>query len=68
MTKTKREQFERYQFTLDECKTQINIIPTSDDKGYATAFLNVHLPDGRWLVFKTDAATRIPLYKRETKK
>lgn len=65
MVKQKKEKYERWQFTLDECKTQINIIEKSDDKKFAVAFLNVKLPDGRWLVFKTDDATRVPLYKDE---
>jgi len=61
----KRKKYKRNQFTLDECKTQINIIEKSDDPGHACAFLNVHLPDGRWLVFTTDRENRIPLFKKE---
>jgi len=64
--KKKRERYERWQFSLDECKTQINIIEKSADPGYATAFLNVHLPDGRWLVFSMAEQHRVPIYK-ETK-
>jgi len=63
--KKKKIPYERWQFSLDECKTQINIIEKSDDKGYATAFLNVHLPDGRWLVFEMSEEHRVPLYKKE---
>ena len=62
MTKKKQE-YERWQFTLDECETLINIIEKSDDKGYGCAFLNVKLPDGRSLVFETHRDTRIPLFK-----
>lgn len=62
--KKKKVKYERWQFTLDECKTQINIIESKEKgEGYATAFLNVHLPDGRWLVFTVDEAHRVPLYK-----
>ena len=63
----KKEKYERWQFSLDECKTTINIITNSEDKGYGTAFLNIHLPDGRWLVFKIDEDHRVPLFKEERK-
>jgi len=60
----KREKYERWQFSLDECKTQINIIGKGrEDPGYATAFLNVTLPDGRWICFKIADDMRVPLYK-----
>ena len=61
----KKQKYKKSQFTLEECETQINIIEKSDDKGYGMAFLNVKLPDGRWLVFTTDKAHRVPIYKKE---
>lgn len=60
----KKEKYERDQFSLEECKTKINIIPSKEKgEGYATAYLNVHLPDGRWLVFSIDEDHRVPIYK-----
>jgi len=65
MPKPKRVKYERDQFNLDECKTNINIIPSpTKGKGFATAFLNIHLPDGRWLSFEIAEPYRVPLYKR----
>jgi len=29
------------------------------------AFLNVKFPDGRWAVFTTAPATRVPIYKKQ---
>ena len=63
--KKKRQRYEKSQFSLAECEININIIEKSEDKGHGCAFLNVHLPDGRWATFKTAEANRIPLYKKE---
>ena len=64
MPKPKRVKYERYQFSLDECKATINIIESKEKGvGFATAFLNIHLPDGRWLSFEIAKPYRVPLYK-----
>lgn len=66
MRKQKKEEYERYQFSLDECKATINIISKGkNDPGYATAFLNIRLPDGRWVSFKMADDYRVPLYKEK---
>jgi hypothetical protein len=43
------------QFTLQECKTQINIVN-------GTAFLNLQTPDGRWIVFQSVEGRTVPEY------
>lgn len=65
--KAKLEKYERNQFNLSECKAHINIIDASQSKGkgYATAFLNIQLPDGRWVTFEMVDAERVPLYKEK---
>ena len=65
MPKKKREKYERWQFSLDECKGTINIIENDEDKGYGVAYLNIKFPDGRWAVFRTAEAHRIALFKKE---
>jgi len=65
MTKKKREKYERCQFDLKECEAQINIIEKEDDKGFATAFLNITLPDGRWVTFKMPDCQRVSIYKEK---
>jgi hypothetical protein len=56
--------YERWQFDLQECKVNINIIKSDrKGKGFATAFLNLKLPDGRWITFEIVEADRVPLYK-----
>lgn len=44
------------QFTLEECKSQINIVN-------GKAFLNLQTPDGRWLVFESIEGRTIPEYE-----
>jgi len=62
----KKPKYERWQFSLDECKSQINIVQSQVKDEYGTAFLNLQLPDGRWLTFKIDNATRVPIYKENS--
>jgi len=61
------KKYSRSTFTLDECKASINIIASSKDRGYGTAFLNIQLPDGRWATFQIAEGTRVPLYQRGRK-
>jgi len=65
----KRKKYERSRFDLAECKAEIMIIgaPKSKGRGYGVAFLNVTLPDGRWIPFKMQEACRVPMYKEEAK-
>jgi hypothetical protein len=63
MKKDERQKYKKWRFDLKECEAHINLVEKQDDKGYATAYLNVLLPDGRWVVFSIDANHRIPLFK-----
>ena len=65
MPKKKRERYERQKFDLKECEANINIIEKADDKRFGTAFLNVKLPDGRWVTFEMVDCYRVPLFKEE---
>ena len=64
----KRKKYERLEFDLEECKASINIIEKESEKGYGTAYLNITLPDGRWVSFKMPDCYRVPLYKKEASK
>ena len=64
--KKKSKKYEKSTFDLTECKATIQIIPSGKaDPGYGTAFLNIQLPDGRWIPFKQSEGSRVPIYKRE---
>jgi hypothetical protein len=45
------------QFTLEECKSQINIVN-------GKAFLNLQTPDGRWLVFESVEGRTVPEFEK----
>jgi hypothetical protein len=49
-------------FHLSECDAEIDLYE-QNKSGYGTAFLNVKLPDGRWIAFKSVENVRIPMYK-----
>jgi hypothetical protein len=60
----KRQKYERSSFDLSECKATIQVIPSGkQDPGYGTVFLNIQLPDGRWVPFKQVEGSRVPIYK-----
>lgn len=64
----KRQKYEKTSFDLTECKCTIQIIPSGKcDLGFGVAFLNILLPDGRWIPFKQVEGSRIPIYKRGIK-
>jgi hypothetical protein len=64
--KKKRQKYEKSTFNLSECKAIIQIIPSGKaDPGYGTAFLDILLPDGRWVVFKHVEDSRVPIYKED---
>jgi len=63
----KREKYDRDRFKLLECEAFIDIFPKGkEDPGFATAFLNIRLPDGRWLPFKMAEGARTCLYKPQS--
>ncbi len=69
MTRMKRvlaDRYERDKFKLSECDADIQIIGDEHgpNRGYGTVFLNVTLPDGRWVSFRIIEGARIPLYRK----
>lgn len=63
--KPKLIKYEKDTFNLSKCEASIHIVQI-DETDYGTAFLNVKLPDGRWIPFKQVEGSRVPL-KREEK-
>jgi len=57
------KKYERTRFDLEECKVTIDIQPNPKDVSYGTAYLNIKLPDGRWLVFEVAHNYRVPLFE-----
>jgi hypothetical protein len=61
----KKQRYRKNRFDLSECKVEINIVQNSNDKDFGTAFLNVTLPDGRWIPFRAAEESRVPLLKND---
>lgn len=64
--KPKLIKFKRDKFDLSECEATIQIVQNIGTTKHGTAFLNIRLPDGRWIPFKQVEGSRVPL-KREEK-
>lgn len=52
-----------YKFDLKDCEATIQLIESSEDRGYGTAFLNIKFPDGRWISFKSIEGMRVLMYE-----
>lgn len=59
----KSKKYARESFKLGECDACIQILPLGrQDPGFATAFLNIKFPDGRWIAFRISEGMRVPIY------
>lgn len=54
-----------YKFNLSDCEATINLIESSENRGYGVAFLNIKFPDGRWISFKSVEGMRVVMYEEK---
>lgn len=61
--KVKKEEYEKQRFDLSECEVEISIVQNEDNPDFGTAFLNIRLPDKRWIPHCLNVDSRVPYVK-----